>query len=539
MLASVDAVFVVVACAGAALVALGILLFGRVEGLGVSGLATFAVVLGVGVISTGVIGLVNGAGEPPITPMWAQIGFFFWAVSIVPWFLFTLAYTGRYTAPSLRVSVALVLPFVIPFFNFLWSVTGGQPNGIAIALSSIVFIYSLALGVFGSLLVVQATRSYVHLSTLDGVALAVTPVLVVLALNSVGNLQQAALILGPAVYAVSLVVGTASLWTVLWRRSVLDQTPAVETLGSRAIARQTDDLVFVVDAEGTVVECNPAVTDALGDDAETLLGTALSEALGVDIDTLRERETVSLETTAGTRRYDPQVSTISGRGTTDLGNVLSLRDVTDRQLREQRLTVLNRVLRHNLRNKIDVIRSHAEVLREDRPDRHVQTITDTADEISDLGNDARTIDRFVSDSTGTQTVDLVDVVTDRCTELEASGDHSIRLDCPGSAEVTTNRRALEAALASSIENAVEYADSTVSVSVERESDAYVVTIADDGPGIPDSEIAALDSGTETPLQHGTGLGLWQLKWAVTTLGGQLSIETTDGTTVRFTVPGAG
>jgi len=45
-------------------------------------------------------------------------------------------------------------------------------------------------------------------------------------------------------------------------------------------------------------------------------------------------------------------------------------DITDRKRREQRLEVLNRVLRHNLRNQIDVIRSHAEVLGEGVERRH-------------------------------------------------------------------------------------------------------------------------------------------------------------------------
>ena len=59
-------------------------------------------------------------------------------------------------------------------------------------------------------------------------------------------------------------------------------------------------------------------------------------------------ETVSLATAAGKRRYDPQVSPITDSRGTELGSVLSLRDVTRRELRQQRLAVLNRVLRHNL-----------------------------------------------------------------------------------------------------------------------------------------------------------------------------------------------
>ena len=65
---------------------------------------------------------------------------------------------------------------------------------------------------------------------------------------------------------------------------------------------------------------------------------------------------------------------------------------------------------------------------------------------------------------------------------------------------------------------------------------YRIAISDDGPGIPAEELNALDRGTEDPLKHTTGLGLWQLKWAVMTLGGDVSFEVDNGTTVRIDIP---
>mgnify|MGYP002760278527 FL=1 len=64
-------------------------------------------------------------------------------------------------------------------------------------------------------------------------------------------------------------------------------------------------------------------------------------------------------------------------------------------------------------------------------------------------------------------------------------------------------------------------------------------ITDDGPGIPNAELATLRSGTETDLRHGRGLGLWQLRWGVDELNGTLAFDTDDGTTVEITVPHRG
>jgi K+-sensing histidine kinase KdpD len=92
---------------------------------------------------------------------------------------------------------------------------------------------------------------------------------------------------------------------------------------------------------------------------------------------------------------------------------------------------------------------------------------------------------------------------------------------------------------SPLENAVKYADSTVQVSVTSTPAGCRVVISDDGPGIPAAELDSLAAGTETDLQHGRGLGLWQLKWGVDALNGDLAFETDNGTTVRIELPALG
>jgi signal transduction histidine kinase len=219
---------------------------------------------------------------------------------------------------------------------------------------------------------------------------------------------------------------------------------------------------------------------------------------------------------------------------------LSLRDVTARELREQRLSVLNRVLRHNLRNKLEVVKTHTEIIHEELDgeyETHTETLAETTDDIADLGRNARRIDQFVASDSGATAVDIVSAIEETLTAVDTDDtDVDITVDAPVSAPVETNRRALTAALRSALENAVTYAETAAEVTVERDGTGWRVLIVDDGPGIPSSELDSLDDGVETPLSHGTGLGLWQLKWAVTTLGGQLSFDTANGTTVEMTVP---
>ena len=67
-----------------------------------------------------------------------------------------------------------------------------------------------------------------------------------------------------------------------------------------------------------------------------------------------------------------------------------------------------------------------------------------------------------------------------------------------------------------------------------------LTIADNGPGIPTDEKEVLLDGEETPLKHGSGLGLWIVNWIITRTGGRISFERNEprGSRVTLAVPPA-
>jgi signal transduction histidine kinase len=90
--------------------------------------------------------------------------------------------------------------------------------------------------------------------------------------------------------------------------------------------------------------------------------------------------------------------------------------------------------------------------------------------------------------------------------------------------------AVTAVFAELVRNAIEHNDRehpTVTVDVDEvASDGryVVVRVSDDGPGIGEQERRVIDRGRETPLDHGSGIGLWMANWVVERAGGQLSIE---------------
>jgi len=49
----------------------------------------------------------------------------------------------------------------------------------------------------------------------------------------------------------------------------------------------------------------------------------------------------------------------------------------------------------------------------------------------------------------------------------------------------------------------------------------------------------LVTGEETPLRHGSGLGIWLIRMLISVLGGEIDVEVTDaGTEVTLWVPAA-
>jgi signal transduction histidine kinase len=86
-------------------------------------------------------------------------------------------------------------------------------------------------------------------------------------------------------------------------------------------------------------------------------------------------------------------------------------------------------------------------------------------------------------------------------------------------------------------------DGTLSVSVEcAEPDgkpwgpSIVIVVHDTGPGIPEESMSKIFEPFYTTKESGTGLGLWIVSEKLADLGGHISIESTEGTTVSITIP---
>jgi signal transduction histidine kinase len=202
--------------------------------------------------------------------------------------------------------------------------------------------------------------------------------------------------------------------------------------------------------------------------------------------------------------------------------------------------VLHRVLRHNLRNDISIIRGYTELMAEQLDDDSVsQTALSHIDDLIDLSQKARELEEIITTSPERQVTRigaLVDEICEEITQKYPAASITVEYENEIQARVLQN---FDRAIEELIENAVKHSGDTprVTVAIETVPNGIEIRIEDNGPGLPDHEAEVLTSGEETPLAHGTGLGLWLAYWIVSSHDGSIRPETTErGTTMRVTIP---
>jgi PAS domain S-box-containing protein len=518
---------------GVGLCGVGVHVYGQWREPGVAAFVVFLLAFGAGTAVGSALSLLSGVLHTD-TSLWYPLSVVTWALTVPPWTAFALQYTGTYTDLGWRTALALVVPLLGVPFLFAQQLGISNPGLIMAGFFSLLSL--LGCLTIGCYLLVRTAHQYGHLSTRQGITIAAIPVLILVESNFSGLIAlSTGLTAGLAVHTAGVALAAGVLVVGVYGYGKFESAPAVGTIGERAIVRQTDELMFVVDDDDRIIQLNETAADTLGVSKADVLGEQLDAVLGECVSSLTDQELVQLTTDRGTRQFNPVCSELTDQYDRQIGHTLALHDVTELELREQRLEVLNRVLRHNLRNQVEVIQANAEALADEDGDEFTASIIDSADRLTELGRRARSIDQIVSRHSETTTVDgcsLLERITDRVAE-QSGPELSVSLS---EGTLVTDKQALEAAAESAVEGALSRATARVVVTLDTTPQGYALTVTDDGPGIPEDELASVIAGTETSLQHATGLELWRLKWAVTKLNGELSFENESGTTIEITIP---
>ncbi|WP_435066897.1 MEDS domain-containing protein [Haloplanus sp. C73] len=204
---------------------------------------------------------------------------------------------------------------------------------------------------------------------------------------------------------------------------------------------------------------------------------------------------------------------------------------------EQRLSVVNRILRHNIRNDLNVVSGILSALDAEQPAdaRRLETAREHVDDIVDIADKARYVERTIGESRMERTA-LAPVVAraiERVEETFPDADVSVTGEEDVSVAVDTN---LDTALAELLEYAIRMQDTdqpTLTLTVtDRPPEQVRLDIDYPGPPIPPNDRRVLASGTETQLQHCRGLELWLAKWILENAHGHLTFPESGASQIR-------
>ncbi len=333
-----------------------------------------------------------------------------------------------------------------------------------------------------------------------------------------------------------------------------------------------DDLpdgVVVAGPDGRVVACNPAAQRLLATTADAALGRGLADVLPLTDDAGRDWWACT-DPYGGlrsrTRQPERQLSLRGGREVLVTAAyvrgpdrqvthvVVALRDCGARERLERSRANLVSTVAHELRSPLTSVKGFTATLlakwerfNDDQKKLMLQTVNADADRVTRLITELLDVSRIDAGrlEMRKQVVDLPAAIGKIVAGLVAAGEPETRFvvrEQGGLPEMWVDPDKFQQVLANLVENALRHGDGTVTVTVgpDPEATGAVVTVSDEGEGVPEAIATRVFTRfwRGGDRRGGTGLGLYIVKGLVEAHGGSIEVGRADsgGARFRFVLP---
>jgi signal transduction histidine kinase len=303
---------------------------------------------------------------------------------------------------------------------------------------------------------------------------------------------------------------------------------------TRSAAKLRDRIsegVVELDADWCVATLNPAATELLGATVDMAVGKPLADFL-TGLDDVAARR-APLEEGDGPVRFD--AASTAGpltvrvyRDSTGYQAFIARSD--DRGRAADQLRILNQIMRHDVRNDMNVVLGWADIL-EDHVDEDGADFLDRITRASHHAVDLTvTMRDFIAALGSAEAPELEPVALGPVLEGEIETCRSthpnaeIRLDGDIPEVSVVANDLLTSVFRNVLNNAVQHNDTdvpTVTVDVSAGDDTVTVRIADNGPGIPAERAADLFGRTRDEPGTEGGVGLYLVDRLVSQFGGTI------------------
>lgn len=337
---------------------------------------------------------------------------------------------------------------------------------------------------------------------------------------------------------------------------------AAERNRIRAITNAIPDVTIVYDREGTYREVLTGQEELLVDDSPELVDANVTDVLDPEVaSTIIESIEKSLDT--GTVQTVEYTLELAGETTWFEGRIAPLpggerdeavllaRDSTElkeyeSELETQRdnLQMLNQVVRHDIRNDLQLVLAYAETLKreiEGSGQDYLDQILEAARDAVEITKTARDVTEILLESEVEPHPKPLSPVLESEVETARESQQSVVVTVDGSlpaVEVVADDM-LESIFRNVLKNAIIHNDKPipeVTVSAAVHEEVVEIAVADNGPGIPDERKAQIfEEGAQGIDSEGTGLGLYLAETLLDRYGGSISVTDNEPEGAVFTV----
>lgn len=265
------------------------------------------------------------------------------------------------------------------------------------------------------------------------------------------------------------------------------------------------------------------------------------ELLGGSIMTIQALLFIGHQISVGVELKEANVLvTTSATGGTLLGFIAGIyylkskTKTTEIQEKNESLEVLNRLVRHDIRNDMNVVLGWGKILREyvePGGEEILERILGASKQVTELTDVARDYVEIITGETPPELepivlVDSLNKAVDNCGAKYPNATFKAEGEIP-EVEVEVNDL-LTTVFRNLLNNAVKHNDKDsplVQISAKDTGDSVIVSVADNGPGIPDDRKEAIfGKGWMGHESDGTGMGVYLVHTIVTQFGGKIWVE---------------
>ncbi|WGI16927.1 PAS domain S-box protein [Methanonatronarchaeum sp. AMET-Sl] len=209
-------------------------------------------------------------------------------------------------------------------------------------------------------------------------------------------------------------------------------------------------------------------------------------------------------------------STIETKKGSVIGYINSYKDITTRKKAEERREFLHTLLRHDVRNKLQLIRGYHDLIREQKLPKTTKKYLDKSEQAIedsiDITKKIKILNKL-EEKTRIQEIELNKVLEKVVRQQKPHAKQkNIEIKYTPNRQKVYGGPLLNELFSNLLENSIRHSScNLIQIKTTTQKNKYIITIEDDGVGLPTTDKELFEKGFKKGGEAGSGLGLYFAK----------------------------